>query len=770
MLRPPSKFLGALVGAYVRYERWVFVFLGLILAGSFIAMLGKFYRDSTMIIPANGGTYIEGSVGDLQPLNPWFSVTNDVSRDVVSLVFSGLLKYNPQTKDIEADLATYEVSKDGKIYTVKLKPDLFWQDSTEEKPHPVTADDVVFTYKTAQDPDFPNSLLRQNFQGVEVEEIDERTVQFKLDQPYNFFPSNLTLGLLPKAAFEGVPVASLDQTLDFGFAPIGAGPYKLRSIVETELSTEVTLERWTRKIEPQYRLDRIVLRIFPDYQTLLSDLRNLDGIRFVPRTEDGKPVIPNRFQAVEYSLPQYVAMFFNLDRTVMKDNKLRLGLQLGTNKETIATTATPAVAVDTPLLEIDTSDWRYSFDPAAAQGALFESQWYFPEKIRLQRLLEQREANQTGDLKAEAVVFLDTGAVLTIGGKANGLSGKDQLNGIPLQANPTESGSWLVALPTARGTGALKIGLNLLRLTNDKGRILDSVYVRRVSDAIEYRRATNEQQLVEQFVQSRDGKLPADQRITVADLFMDHSYLRRKLPTDPIGIRLNDRGETLSITILTSPSPAIYKNVAEEIKKEWATLGVDVKIDIPETRSAFEERLLKRDYDVLLFGQSLLNNLDSYPYWHSSGVQRVTENRGDLRLDAYNLSQYASFEADALLETIRGNGTEVDRQKALQKLRDVLKRDVPAVFLYSPQYTFAYREGVQGVELGHLSLHSDRFLTMYRWYVKEDRAFRPGKGWLSFFGWLSTLFTKEEPSMPVIEAESSSSSSVAGSSTPSSSH
>lgn len=743
MNRSSSTIASSTFAWYVRRERWVFAILIALFAISTSILLFKFYRENTLLVPATGGTYIEGSVGDLQPINPWFTVTNDVNRDIVSLVFSGLLRYNPQTKDIEEDLATYEMSKDGKIYTVTLKDGLFWHDSTEENPHPVTADDIVFTFQTVQEPDFPNSLLRQNFQGVSIEQINTRTVQFRLDQPYSFFPSNLTLGLLPKASFAGVSADMMDQTLDFGFSPIGAGPYKLKSIVDTELSTEVTLERWARQIAPVYRLDRVVFRIFPDYQTLLSDLRNLDGLRQVPHTASGKPALPDRFKAVDYTLPQYVALFFNMDRNITKDQKLRLGLQLGTNKQQIVDKLGESAIIDTPLLEIDTSDWRYLFDSNAAQGALFESQWYFPEKVHLQRLLEQREANQTGVIKADPVVFLDTGAVLTISGEGDGLSSKDSLNGVKLQSHPTQSGAWIVALPTYAGTGSLKIGMNLIRLTDEKAKIIDSFYVRRVSNAIEYQRAVNEQKLVEQFVQSRDKTISEDQRITVADLTVDQSYLRRRNARDSVGTRINDRGEGLEITLLTSPSPQTYKEVAEMIKQQWAALGVNVKIDVPETRSAFEERLLKRDYDVLLFGQSLLDNLDSYPYWHSSGVQRVTENRSDLRLDAYNLSQYASFEADALLETIRDNSTDEERQQALTKLREVLKRDVPAIFVYSPEYTYAHRNDILGIELGRLSVHSDRLLTLNRWYTHQERIFQAGKGWLSFFGWMSSFFQPE---------------------------
>ncbi len=745
MFNAHSPLTSRLLAAYMRREKWVVISLAVLFVISSSVLFFRFYRQNTLLIPATGGTYIEGSVGQLQPLNPWFTVTNDVNRDIVSLVFSGLLKYNPDTKGIESDLADYTVSADGKIYTVTLREDLFWHDSTEDAPHPVTSDDVVFTYHTVQNPEFPNSLLRQNFQGVTIEKINERTVQFRLDRAYSFFPSNLTFGLLPKNAFEGVPVEMLDQTLDFGFAPIGAGPYKLKSIVETELSTEVTLERWPREHMPVYRLDRIVLRIFPDYQTLLSDLRNLDGIRLVPHTAQGKPAIPDRFTPVNYTLPQYVALFFNLDRNALKDQKLRLGLQLGTDKQAIVDAVGESVIVDTPLLEIDNADWRYVYDSNTAQGALFESQWYFPEKVHLQHLLEQREANQTGVLKAEPVVFLDTGASLTIRGDAPGLSGKNKINGFPLQAHPTLSGSWLVVLPTDSSTGSLKVGQNLIRLTDEAGRVLDSFYIRRVSNAVEFQRAMNEQKLVDLFVQSRDGKIPENQRITAKDLAVDQGYMRRRTDKDSIGTRINNQGQELHLTLLTSPTPDTYHEVAEIIKEQWRTLGVNVTIEIPETRSAFEERLLKRDYDVLLFGQSLLDNLDSYPYWHSSGVQRVTENRNDLRLDAYNLSQYGVFEADSLLETIRGKTSDEDRQKALNRLKDVLKRDVPAVFLYSPQYTFAHRQDILGVQLGHLSMHSDRFLTLSRWYINENRVFKAGKGWLSFFGWLSSLFQPESP-------------------------
>ncbi|OGJ56231.1 hypothetical protein A2635_03300 [Candidatus Peribacteria bacterium RIFCSPHIGHO2_01_FULL_51_9] len=711
--------------------------------GSLLFLLIFFYRASSILVPATGGTYIEGSVGELRPLNPWFAVTNDVNRDIVSLVFAGLLKYNPQTKEIEDDLATVTVSADGRVYTATLKESVYWHDSNEDDPHPVTADDILFTFKIVQDPQFPNSLLRQNFQGIGIEKINERTVQFRLEEPYGFFRSNLTLGLLPKRSFEGIPSAKLDQALDFGFSPIGAGPYRFKSIVQTDLSSEVTLERFERDLPPLHRLDRVVFRIFSDFTTLLSDLRSLDGVRLVPRNENGEPIIPQRFQARNYTLPQYVALFFNLDRPFLQDRNLRLGLQLGTNKQAIIGSIHEAVIVDTPLLELDVSDWRYQFDPALAQGALFESNWHLPEKIRLQRLLEKNEANASGILHIDPIVLLDTGAVLTITGTLVSVGERGTVNDMPIQVHPDNSQWWTVALPTHGGTGSIMLGENLIRLRNTKGNVIDSFYLWRTSDTREYRRASEEQRLLELFLYSKAQAIPLHERISVSDLFLDHGFLRRRTDNDTVDIRMNDEGKRLELTLLTSPSPLVYEKIAEVIQSHWRQLGVAVKVEIPDTREAFEDRLFRRDYDILLFGQSLLDNLDSYPYWHSSGVQKQTENRGELKLDAYNLSQYTSFATDALLEVIRGTTREGERQESLKKLREVIKNDVPAIFLYSPLYTFAHKDELLGVELGDLSLHSDRFLTLHRWYTQQKRTFKTGRGWLSFIGWIVNLFGEE---------------------------
>ncbi len=757
-MRRVKRFFGSLR----RVDHVALVVLTVLFLSSLFGLLRRFQEEETILVPSAGGTYIEGSVGTVRNLMPWFTVMNDVNRDASSLIFCAMQRYNPFTRSIEDDAASVTVSDGGRTYTARLRPGVFWHDTLPDHPRPVTADDVLFTYRTIQQQGFVNPVLQKNFRGVEVAKVDERTVRFTLDRPYGFFRSNLTLGLVPAHHFEGVPAERVHEALDFAFSPVGCGPYRFVTLLETDLSTEITLERFDVFYGAKPNIDRIVLRAFPDYRSLLSDIRNLHGVRNVPHRPDGAPIIPKRFRTFSYTLPQYVALFFNLDHSVLIDPRLRLALQLAIDKQAIVERIGERTIIDTPLLELRQDDWVYHFDAQAARGALFESSWHLPEKLRLQHLLEVRERNIRGILRLpDSIAMLGTGSQLVVTGSLlhpelsahlprvpSSETLPFLLNGLPVRRHLGHgTGVWVTQLPTDGSTGSILPGENGIRLTLEDGDVLDTFTLTRVTSESLLRALRAEQQLVDRFLASKkvsedgDGSSSED-RITVESLFNARGVLRRRRFTDPVSIRMTERGEALHLTMLTSPLPPAYSTVAQFVADQWRALGVAVTVVVPEDRAEFERRVIERDYDVLLFGQPLLDNLDSYPFWHSSQVQVAAGEGEELRLDAHNFSQYRSFEADALLEQIRTTSNLQVRTAALQKLATVFRRDVPAVVLYSPTYLFAVREDVLGVDLGFPSLHSDRFLTLHRWFLEQRRVFKPGYSWRSFFSWLPSVWER----------------------------
>jgi peptide/nickel transport system substrate-binding protein len=204
-----------------------FVFGWLLLIGILIAgLIGQNiflsgYYQTLAAVP--GGIYNEGILGTFTTANPLYA-TSDVDSSVSHLIFAGLFKYNEQNL-LVGDLATdYTVDAKGIVYTVHLKPNLTWQDGK-----PLTSKDVVYTYRTIQNPD-AQSPLQSAWQGINITALDSRTITFTLPGPLASFPYNMTNGIIPEHLLASTGVSDL-RSVEFNTSkPVGAGPFKWKSI------------------------------------------------------------------------------------------------------------------------------------------------------------------------------------------------------------------------------------------------------------------------------------------------------------------------------------------------------------------------------------------------------------------------------------------------------------------------------------------------------------------------------------------------------------
>jgi ABC-type transport system substrate-binding protein len=165
--------------------------------------------------------YREGVIGRPDSLNP-LTARTQAARDIVALVFSGLVKRGANGT-IVPDLADrWTVSQKGREYTFEIRADATWQDG-----QPVTAADVAFTIRTLQDPSYTGPQAT-SWREVTVTQLGERTVQFALQTPLGGFLQAATLPILPEHLLSSVPPAQLG-TAPFNERPIGSGPYRLDS-------------------------------------------------------------------------------------------------------------------------------------------------------------------------------------------------------------------------------------------------------------------------------------------------------------------------------------------------------------------------------------------------------------------------------------------------------------------------------------------------------------------------------------------------------------
>jgi peptide/nickel transport system substrate-binding protein len=315
-----------------RREKIVLLTLLVLGGSSLLYSAGQVYAKYTTPVATEGGTYREGIIGQPRLINPLLATT-DTDHAVVSLVFSGLYRYDGQG-NIVPDLAENmpEVTAEGKEYKVTIRDGAQWHNGS-----PVTADDVVFTIETLQNPAY-NSPRRSEWSATSIEKIDERTVVFKLRDSAAPFFHNLTLGLLSKQIWESIEPSEflLSQS---NIEAVGNGPYLIKEVRKLPEGTvqAITLQSFT-EYHDRAHIDTIKLSFYKTAEEVLNAIhgKQVDGFGFSPFEQNIRlDESNNELMITELPLPQYQAVFFNTSKRPFNEVNIRRALLLGSDVRTI---------------------------------------------------------------------------------------------------------------------------------------------------------------------------------------------------------------------------------------------------------------------------------------------------------------------------------------------------------------------------------------------------------------------------------------------------
>ena len=313
----------------------------------------------TVTVPAAGGRVTEGIVGAPVYLNPLLSDANPVDRELVSLIFDGLTRYN-EAGVLEPALAeSWQVAEDGRSVQFTLREGLTWHDG-----QPVTANDVAFTYGLIQDEAFPGpAALHQLWRAVTIEVLDERTIAFVLAEPYSPFLEATTRGILPAHRWQGVTAVSLpDHALNR--TPIGTGPFVVEADQEWQRTRRLRLaphaDYWRQGIQ----IAGLEFRFYPDEETLLQAFENGEIYAVNNITPSLLPQVTAVSDIRLFTAPTnlYTALFFNLtDRgnAAWRPVAMRQALAHGLDRHLLVDEARSGqgVVLDGPYLP---TSWAYN--------------------------------------------------------------------------------------------------------------------------------------------------------------------------------------------------------------------------------------------------------------------------------------------------------------------------------------------------------------------------------------------------------------------------
>lgn len=339
----------------------------------------NFYHEHLKTVPAFGGQYSEGLVGAPQYINPLYSSINDADADISRLVFSSLFKLNAAGEPEKDLVEDYQVSEDGKTYTLKLKSGVHWHQGGD-----LSVDDVFFTFQAIKDPAY-NSPLKASFAGIEAKIEDDRTIVFTLPEKYAPFLDLLTFGILPVGIWGQIPPQSAPLA-DSNLKPVGSGPYKFKSLVKDKSGN---IKAYNLTVNKDYygakpNIKDLVFRFFGNFTEAINAINNgdIDGLSYLPKSEKPNLIAKSSLNLNKLSQPKLKAIFFNSEKNpLLKDFKVRQALAYGSPREKIisdilGSEAEPAYGpIPSENFAYNPNLEKYDFNSEKASALLSEAGW-----------------------------------------------------------------------------------------------------------------------------------------------------------------------------------------------------------------------------------------------------------------------------------------------------------------------------------------------------------------------------------------------------------
>ncbi|MBB2910329.1 peptide/nickel transport system substrate-binding protein [Streptosporangium becharense] len=217
------------------------------------------------------------------------------------------------TKPVPALAESFELSKDGKTLTLKLRQGVTFADGS-----PVTADDVVFSLNRVRDMKGTPSFL---LDGVQVEKTDDTTITLTSEKANPALPyilPNPALGILnSKVAKENGATADTGDKAEqyLNSTSAGSGPYTIESFnVSSQVVLKANAKYWGQQ-KPVY--DKVVIR---NVEAATQKLNVSRGDSQVALNLSGDQVsgIPGTLQVKKTPSANVIFLFANQDPSISK--------------------------------------------------------------------------------------------------------------------------------------------------------------------------------------------------------------------------------------------------------------------------------------------------------------------------------------------------------------------------------------------------------------------------------------------------------------------
>lgn len=224
-----------------------------------------------------GGTLViayQGDIGNLISVVSESAADSDINGNIsFPLVDSD---FDCSLKKLPGIATDWAWNEDGTVLSMTLRDDITFSDG-----HPLTAEDIAFTYELVRDPQVASprvSYTQRMVDGKSPLVIDDTHIEWHFTEAYDRdtqMAHASALAIMPEHVLGDADRATL-RGHPYSKDPLASGPWKLAAY---EPETRIVLEpneAFTGPDDWQPHLDRVIFKIIPEYSTRLIELQNGD--------------------------------------------------------------------------------------------------------------------------------------------------------------------------------------------------------------------------------------------------------------------------------------------------------------------------------------------------------------------------------------------------------------------------------------------------------------------------------------------------------------
>ena len=233
---------------------------------------------------AQNKTFVYCSEASPSTFNPQLATDGPTFNASAYTVYNRLVEFEPGGTKVVPSLAeSWEVSKDGKTFTIKLRKNVPFHTTAAFKPtRPFGADDVVFTFNRMLKDDHPYNKVSggvyEYWKSMDmgklvksVDKVDDSTVRFVLTQPEAPFLANMAMAFASILSAEyGDQMLKAKTPTKVDIEPVGTGPFVFKSYRK---DSDIRFEANKDYFQGKPALDKLVFAITKDANVRIQKLK-----------------------------------------------------------------------------------------------------------------------------------------------------------------------------------------------------------------------------------------------------------------------------------------------------------------------------------------------------------------------------------------------------------------------------------------------------------------------------------------------------------------